>query len=102
MFFYELESVEERRARKQRDIKALFQQLTIVEGMSFMEAYEAVGYRFYLSDTQIRAILANMNKKCWKPAPIIQQKPLPLHRLSENPARRCIIVLLNEILIINF
>ena len=42
MWYYQLESVAERRARKERDIKALFQYLTIKEGMPFMETYEAV------------------------------------------------------------
>ena len=56
--YYILESTAERRARRNSDIKTLFQQLTIEEGMSFMEAYEAVGYRFYLSAEQIRQIIA--------------------------------------------
>lgn len=56
--YYFLESTAERRARRNSDIKTLFQQLTIEEGMSFMEAYEAVGYRFYLSAEQIRQIIA--------------------------------------------
>jgi len=68
MFYYQLESVAERRARKERDIKALFQHLTIQEGMPFMEAYEAVGYHFYTSSGQIRDILAHRKKKCGKPA----------------------------------
>ena len=66
--FYLLESVEERRARKVRDIKTLFQSLTIQEGMSFMEAYEAVGFHFYLSAGQIRDILTGRKQKCGKPA----------------------------------
>ena len=66
--FYLLESVEERRARKERDIKTLFQALTIQEGMSFMEAYEAVGFHFYLTAGQIRDILAGRKQKCGKPA----------------------------------
>lgn len=60
--YYILESTAERRARRNSDIKTLFQQLTIEEGMSFMEAYEAVGYRFYISAAEIRRILASMNK----------------------------------------
>ena len=56
--YYILESTAERRARRNSDIKTLFLQLTIEEGMSFMEAYEAVGYRFYLSAEQIRQIIA--------------------------------------------
>jgi len=47
--FYLLESTAERRARRNRDIKALFLHLTVEEGFSFMDAYEAVGYQFYLS-----------------------------------------------------
>ena len=57
--FYLLESTAERRARRNNDIKHLFQHLTINEGMSFMDAYEAVGYHFYLSAGQIRDILAH-------------------------------------------
>ena len=56
--FYLLESTAERRARRNRDIKALFLHLTAEEGFSFMDAYEAVGYQFYLSAGQIRDILA--------------------------------------------
>ncbi len=37
-------------------------QLTIDEGMSFMEAYEAVGYVFYEQADAIRKILASINK----------------------------------------
>jgi hypothetical protein len=68
MFYYELESTAERRTRRNNDIKHLFQQLTIEEGMSFMEAYEAVGYVFYLSAGQIRDILAHRKQKCGKSA----------------------------------
>ena len=57
-----LESTAERRARRNRDIKALFQQLTVEEGFSFMDAYEVVGYRFYESADHIRRILRTMNK----------------------------------------
>ena len=63
MTHYELESTAERRARRNNDIKNLFYQLTIEEGMSFMEAYEAVGYAFYLSSEQIRQIIAGRCKK---------------------------------------
>ena len=56
--YYELESTAERRARRNNDIKTLFFQLTIEEGFSFMDAYEAVGYAFYLSSEQIRQIIA--------------------------------------------
>ena len=62
MLFYQLESTAERRARRNNDIKHLFHQLTIHEGLSFMEAYEAVGYVFYISAAEIRRILATMNK----------------------------------------
>ena len=68
MFYYQLESTAERRARKKRDIKALFLHLTIEENMSFMDAYEAVGYQFYLTASQIRDILAGRREKCGKPA----------------------------------
>lgn len=64
MIYYELESSEERKVRRKRDIKTMFQHATIRDGMCFMEAYEAVGYHFYLSAVQIRAILSGMNKKC--------------------------------------
>jgi len=43
--------------RRNNDIKTLFQQLTIRENMSFMEAYEAVGYVFYLSADHVQKIL---------------------------------------------
>ena len=56
--YYILESTAERRTRRNRDIKALFQQLVVEEGFSCMEAYEAVGYHFYLSAEQIRQIIA--------------------------------------------
>ena len=62
MIHYELESTAERRARRDNDIKQLFYQLTIEENMSFMQAYEAIGYVFYLSAAEIRRILATMNK----------------------------------------
>ena len=68
MFTYILESTAERRMRRNNDIKTLFQRLTIRENMSFMEAYEAVGYVFYLSAGQIRDILAHRKQKCGKPA----------------------------------
>ena len=62
MIYYQLESPEERRAREKRDMKALFQRLTIEEDMPFMEAYEAVGYVFYEQADTIRKILASKNK----------------------------------------
>ena len=65
---YILESPAERKARRYRDIKQLFQQLTIEEHMPFMEAYEAVGYHFYLSAGQIRDILTQRKQKCGKSA----------------------------------
>ena len=66
--YYELESTAERRARRDRDIKQMFMYFTINEHMPFMEAYEAVGYHFYLSQGQIRDILARRKQKCGKPA----------------------------------
>ncbi|MBQ2067859.1 MAG: hypothetical protein IJV61_02650 [Paludibacteraceae bacterium] len=68
MIHYELESTAERRARRDNNIKQLFYQLTIEENMSFMQAYEAVGYVFYLSGGQIRDILAQRKQKCGKSA----------------------------------
>lgn len=68
MLFYQLESTAERRARRNNDIKKLFYQLTLEEGLSFMEAYEAVGYVFYVSAGQIRDILARRKPKCGKSA----------------------------------
>lgn len=62
MFYYELESTAERRARRNKDIKALFLHLVVEEGFSFMDAYEAVGYHFYESCDNIRRILRTMNK----------------------------------------
>ena len=61
--YYQLESKAERRKRKYQDIKTLFQQLTVEEGFSFMDAYEAVGYVFYLSAEQIRQIIARRRQK---------------------------------------
>ena len=58
MNYYQLESTAERKARRNKDIKTMFQQLTIHENMPFMQAYEVVGYHFYLSAGQIRDILA--------------------------------------------
>ena len=55
---YQLESTAERKARRNNGIKTMFQQLTIQQNMPFMEAYEVVGYHFYLSAGQIRDILA--------------------------------------------
>ena len=55
---YQLESTAERKARRNKDIKTMFQQLTIQQNMPFMEAYEVVGYHFYLSSEQIRQIIA--------------------------------------------
>jgi hypothetical protein len=62
-----LESTAERRARRDRDIKTLFQQLVVEEGFLFMDAYEIVGYHFYLSSGQIRDILAHRCKSAEKP-----------------------------------
>ena len=59
---YQLESTAERRLRKKQDIKAMFQHLVINEGMSCMEAYEAVGYQFYEQADAIRKILSSMNR----------------------------------------
>ena len=58
MNYYQLESTAERKARRNKDIKTMFQYLTIQQNMPFMEAYEVVGYHFYLSAGQIRDILA--------------------------------------------
>ena len=55
---YQLESTAERKARRNKDIKTMFQHLTIQQNMPFMQAYEVVGYHFYLSAGQIRDILA--------------------------------------------
>ena len=62
MFTYILESTTERRTRRDNDIKTLFHQLTIRENLSFMEAYEAVGYVFYLSADHVQKILRTINK----------------------------------------
>lgn len=59
---YQYESAAERRKREKQDIKNLFQHLVIDEKMSCMEAYEAVGYRFYKQADAIRRILGEMNK----------------------------------------
>lgn len=60
--YYQHESTAERREREKQDIKALFQQLVINENMSCMDAYEAVGYRFYKQADAIRRILGQMSK----------------------------------------
>ena len=62
MIYYQFESSKERKTRRNHDVKALFQRLTIEENMCFMEAYEAVGYVFYEQADTIRKILASMNK----------------------------------------
>lgn len=59
---YQHESAAERKEREKRDIKDMFQHLVINEKMSCMEAYEAVGYRFYKQADAIRKILSSMNK----------------------------------------
>ena len=56
------ESSEERKARRNRNIKTMFQYLVIDESMHCMDAYEVVGYHFYLSGEIIRRILRVMNK----------------------------------------
>ena len=80
---HQLESTAERKARRNKDIKTMFQQLTIQQNMPFMEAYEVVGYHFYESATTIRRILATLNKKCSNWAQFIARKPVILHRHSE-------------------
>ena len=64
--FYE--SSKERKVRRNRDIKTMFQHLVIDEGMRCMDAYEVVGYHFYISACQIRDIITGRNEKCGKPA----------------------------------
>ena len=64
--FYE--STAERRARRDSDIKMFFQYLVVERHMSYMDAYEVVGYHFYLSAGQIRDILAHRKQKCGKSA----------------------------------
>ena len=59
---YQLESTAERKARKNKDIKTMFQYLTIQQNMPFMQAYEVVGYHFYESADHIRRILRTINK----------------------------------------
>ena len=59
---YQYESAAERRKREKQDIKDLFQHLVINEKMPCMEAYEAVGYRFYKQADAIRRILGEMSK----------------------------------------
>jgi len=46
-----------RLAKRNALIKQIFTELTIRENMSFMEAYEAVGYVFYLSADHVQKIL---------------------------------------------
>jgi hypothetical protein len=59
---YQLESTAERKARRNKDIKTMFQHLTIQDNMPFMEAYEVVGYHFHESADHIRRILRTINK----------------------------------------
>jgi hypothetical protein len=59
---YQLESTAERKARRNKDIKTMFQHLTIQDNMPFMVAYEVVGYHFYESADHIRRILRTINK----------------------------------------
>lgn len=47
----------ERRARKVRDIKTMFYGL-LAAGTKTMQAYEKVAYHFYLSEKEIRDIIA--------------------------------------------
>ena len=56
------ESSEERRNRRNRNIKAMYQRLVIEEKLPCMDAYEVVGWHFYLSAEIIRRILRTMNK----------------------------------------
>ena len=60
---YELQA--QRRARKIADIKELYyrrlaeeNKKPVEERMKLMDLYEEVAYHFYLSDTEIRAIIA--------------------------------------------
>ena len=66
MFYYKEESRVERRERRDRSIKADFQQLTIEESVPIMVACEALGYKYFLQEYQIRAILRHLNKKWGK------------------------------------
>jgi hypothetical protein len=59
---YQLESTAERKARRNKDIKTMFQHLTIQDNMPFMEAYEVIGYHFYESADHIRRFLRTINK----------------------------------------
>ena len=58
-----LESTAVRRARRNKDIKMFFEYLTITRHISFMDAYEVIGYHFYLSAEQIRQIIAGRCQK---------------------------------------
>ena len=57
------ESTAERRVRRNKDIKLFFQYLVVNRHMSCMDAYEVVGYHFYLSAEQIRQIIAGRCQK---------------------------------------
>ena len=61
-----LESSQERKNRRNKDIKNLFQHLVVNQRLTCMDAYEVVGYHFYLSAMEIRRIIAMLNKKCAK------------------------------------
>ncbi|MBO4332046.1 MAG: hypothetical protein J5875_02660 [Paludibacteraceae bacterium] len=68
MFYYREESRAERRERRDRSIKADFQQLTIEEKVPVMVACEALGYKYFLQEREIRHILRQLNKK-WQKLP---------------------------------
>lgn len=59
-----LESSKERRTRRNKNIKTMFQTLVVEQNLSCMDAYEVVGWHFYLSAMEIRRIIATVNKKC--------------------------------------
>lgn len=56
------ESTAERRVRRNKDIKLFFQYLVVNRHMSCMDAYEVVGYHFYISADHVQKILRTINK----------------------------------------
>jgi len=57
-----LESTAERRTRRNSDIKMFFQYLVLERHLSCMDAYEVVGYHFYISADHVQKILRTINK----------------------------------------
>ena len=75
-----------RLAKRNALIKQIFTELTIRENMSFMEAYEAVGYVFYLSADHVQKILRTINKSRQNAEWIFPKKQYFCSRIQANTA----------------